>query len=275
MLASAVLETALTFAARYGHTTIVQILDGRRIKDFPSEPLSADTWGLTPLHQACRHGHVDVVLALLSRDDTTENTAKALLGLKTNRGETPLMFAATSGHETTTALLLEKGADLGSENNAGQTAVWLAAEKGQITSLQVLLEHPTCNKVLDKPEKVHDKSTGLGNSANQKISNRSCTFLFINANKLRECNERILPTCRVLKARKGWVKERTIHIRDALGDKREAFREKYLAVSHRWEKEGNAARTMTPTPASCACACSETSALCLSCALVCRARAHR
>ena len=61
-----------------------------------------DDHGSTPLIQAARFGHDEVVTALL--------IAKADMKLKNDEGKTALMLAAEGGHEETVRVLTEAGA---------------------------------------------------------------------------------------------------------------------------------------------------------------------
>ena len=51
-------ETAVMFAARYGHKRIVQLLDHIRVQRKPPVGFEEDVNRDTALHRACRHGHV-------------------------------------------------------------------------------------------------------------------------------------------------------------------------------------------------------------------------
>jgi ankyrin repeat protein len=55
-------------------------------------------------------------------------------------GWTPLLCAATNGHEMVVKLLLEKGAELESKDEHGQTPLSKAAENGHEAVVKLLLE---------------------------------------------------------------------------------------------------------------------------------------
>ena len=50
-----------------------------------------DSSGLTPLHLACQHGHLDIVQYLIKDQDCNAETT-------TPKGRTPLHIACKSGH---------------------------------------------------------------------------------------------------------------------------------------------------------------------------------
>ena len=56
-------------------------------------------------------------------------------------GYTPLMVAAASGHEGTTRVLLEFGADMNALNNAHEAPIHRAAGNGYATIVLILLQH--------------------------------------------------------------------------------------------------------------------------------------
>jgi uncharacterized protein len=77
----------------------------------------------SPLRLACRHGHKNVVEALL--------TGGAEIDRKNMYGWTALMDAVVGGQEKMVKLLLEKGADKSIGTDEGQTALGLAQQTGE------------------------------------------------------------------------------------------------------------------------------------------------
>ena len=61
-----------------------------------------DKFGCTPMHEAAREGHVDVITMLSGR--------MASINLADGDGNTPLHVAAKAGQTNVIELLLEKGA---------------------------------------------------------------------------------------------------------------------------------------------------------------------
>lgn len=81
-----------------------------------------DLGGRTPLHVACRAGHVDVTRLLLS--------ARASCDQPSRRGVTPLVAACQAGHEACVALLCEAGAAAAGRGPARLAALDAAERTG-------------------------------------------------------------------------------------------------------------------------------------------------
>ena len=89
---------ALLRAARAGNADTVKVL-----LVSPNVDVNArDEHGNTPLIEAARFGHDEVVAALL--------TAKADVKAKNDEGKTALMLAAEGGHDETVRVLTQAGA---------------------------------------------------------------------------------------------------------------------------------------------------------------------
>lgn len=89
---------ALLRAARAGNADTVRALLGSPNVDING----LDEHGNTPLIEAARSGHDEVVTALLF--------AKADIKIKNDEGKTALMLAAEGGHDQTVKVLTEAGA---------------------------------------------------------------------------------------------------------------------------------------------------------------------
>ena len=89
---------ALLRAARAGNADTVRTLLVSQNVDVNG----VDEHGNTPLIEAARFGHNDVVTALL--------TARADTKVKNNDGKTALMLAAEGGHDETVRVLTQAGA---------------------------------------------------------------------------------------------------------------------------------------------------------------------
>jgi ankyrin repeat protein len=151
--------TALTFAIRYGHKDVAELLlaGGAHL-----ETRNQDEE--TPLFVAVRRGHEDIVEMLLEKgaDIEVKNSVKetplwlavdkgreyivkvllkygAAVQTRGSRERTPLCLAADKGCEDTVRLLLENGADIESRDRDSQTALSLAAYKGHKKVVEVLL----------------------------------------------------------------------------------------------------------------------------------------
>ncbi|KAI9796740.1 MAG: Ankyrin repeat domain-containing protein 44 [Piccolia ochrophora] len=154
-------NTPLHCAAFYGHRIVVeQLLQvGAHIN------ATSDT-GETPLHKAASQGHNDVVQLLLERDADvhakSNNEVKSLSPMIGSAGRcvprkvhlqtcevgcTPLLLAATHGHDTTIGLLLDKGAVIDARSPDLRTALCMASQgshewmgKSHLPAVQLLLQ---------------------------------------------------------------------------------------------------------------------------------------
>jgi ankyrin repeat protein len=119
-------ETALHWAAAYGHPSVAQLLiaKGADIK-------TQDANGATALHYAAEEGHVGVARLLLMRG-ADANTPNA-------QGMTALHLAAGNGYDAVMELLLAARADVNAQDDAGTTPLDLAAAFGRGETVKVLL----------------------------------------------------------------------------------------------------------------------------------------
>jgi hypothetical protein len=75
--------------------------------------------GVTPFHEACRIGNVDIVNYLISQNADIYARTKYASGSRNIAGNTPLHYAAYGGHIHVAMILLEKGAKINLYNNSG------------------------------------------------------------------------------------------------------------------------------------------------------------
>ncbi|WUH99571.1 ankyrin repeat domain-containing protein [Spirillospora sp. NBC_00431] len=94
-------QTPLSHAASRGTAEITELLIATKRADLDSR----DEDGVSPLHYASRHGHIDPVRLLLG--------AGANPSITENYGFTPLHEAAENGHAEVAHALLAAGADTG------------------------------------------------------------------------------------------------------------------------------------------------------------------
>jgi hypothetical protein len=94
--------------------------------------------GLTPMHEAARHGHGTVIRTLID--------AGADVNARDRWGNTPLLLTAKRGHLLALSQLLEHGAaDRHARNERGNSACGFAARGGHTKSLSLLLEDLEAN----------------------------------------------------------------------------------------------------------------------------------
>ncbi|KAJ5369177.1 uncharacterized protein N7496_008937 [Penicillium cataractarum] len=88
--------------------------------------------GLTPLHAAAKIGLVEYAAHLIQNGDADPNT-------KSNRGDPPLYWAASSGHADIAKLLIDGGADPDGEAHEGYKPLHEAARKNRPEVVKILL----------------------------------------------------------------------------------------------------------------------------------------
>jgi len=77
------------------------------------------------------------------------------VGTKDNKGRTPLMYAAMSGHDDIVKMLLDKGADVNARSKDGKTALsWAAMEKHSETVKILLTGGANRDKLQKKIDKI-------------------------------------------------------------------------------------------------------------------------
>ncbi|XP_071451877.1 tonsoku-like protein [Hetaerina americana] len=104
-------ETALHRACISGNTTLVRRLIER------GHPLNIrDNCGWTPLHEACNHGHEDIVAVLIESGAQVNDRGGTLCG-----GVTPIHDAASCGNLSVVRMLLDARALLTVKTDKGET----------------------------------------------------------------------------------------------------------------------------------------------------------
>lgn len=88
--------------------------------------------GLTPLHAAAKTGLAQYAMHLIQKGDADPNA-------KSNRGDPPLYWAASSGHADAAQLLIDNGADPDGEAHDGYKPLHVAASKNRADVVKVLL----------------------------------------------------------------------------------------------------------------------------------------
>ncbi|KAL6822035.1 ankyrin repeat-containing domain protein [Trichoderma sp. SZMC 28015] len=91
---------------------------------------------MTPLHMAAASGSTSIISHLLSKCATEHKLINketfSLLDKKDNKQRTPLIMAASMGHEQATKLLLQSGANISIQDDAGKTALHYGALKSLV-----------------------------------------------------------------------------------------------------------------------------------------------
>ncbi|KAH9162741.1 hypothetical protein LEN26_000809, partial [Aphanomyces euteiches] len=89
--------------------------------------------GVTPLHHASSHGHMDVVKELLAHG--------ASINRATNQGTTSLHLASSNGHLVLVNKLLAQGAAIEASTVADHTPLHRAAYFGKLNVVKELIVH--------------------------------------------------------------------------------------------------------------------------------------
>jgi ankyrin repeat protein len=120
--------TELHLAARHGQENkVAELID---TAPFLIAETDQDTGG-TPLHEAAKSGHVEVVEMLLARGASVDS--------RNRYGETPLFLAAAWGHNTVARRLLECGADPCACNGEGRSPQDVVASRSDVAMWEMLV----------------------------------------------------------------------------------------------------------------------------------------
>ena len=91
-----------------------------------------DNYGYSPLWEAVKNNHLDVVKWLLDQRGIQ-------VDLKKNNGWTPLLMACHGGYRSIVTLLLNKGANVNAQGNEGFSPLYIAVEKNHPDVVELLL----------------------------------------------------------------------------------------------------------------------------------------
>jgi ankyrin repeat protein len=154
--------TALHWAASHGHLELAQMLI------YAGANLRASTRinGYTPLFFAAREGSAGVVDALLK--------AGADARARSITGSTPLMLAAAAGNVEAVTLLLDAGTDINAREDArGQTALMFAAAYNRVAAVERLAQRGAdvalASKVVDLLELTRDEGPPPPNAPRAQV----------------------------------------------------------------------------------------------------------
>ena len=120
-------RSPLSWASDAGHGEVIQVF----LRHKPTLKINqADSFGLTPLMEAVRSGHIEVAKLLVSLG--------ADVNLQTKTQSTCLTFAAEKNNLAMVEFLLSCGANIKQRTEAGFTAEQLARMAGFMTISQYL-----------------------------------------------------------------------------------------------------------------------------------------
>ncbi|MBF0329643.1 MAG: ankyrin repeat domain-containing protein [Nitrospirae bacterium] len=124
-------DTALAIAKKEGLDYIVQILE-KAFKN-KNEASSLSVNAMLPLFKAIKEKKLNKVRLLLSKG--------ADVNLRTDKGSTPLMYAADANAMDILKYLIKHGADVNAKNGTNETALIFASLKGHIDIVNKLLKN--------------------------------------------------------------------------------------------------------------------------------------
>ena len=131
-------EMKLVLAAREGRITIIiGLLSTNMVKinmlsNLENQDFEEDTDAATPLFEAAKNGHTDIVRLLLDKGAQPD--------IPNDYGDSPLKAAAGNGHKEVVKLLIDSGADPNSVDGDKNTALHDAAIMGHNDVIQKLLD---------------------------------------------------------------------------------------------------------------------------------------
>lgn len=132
--------TPVMQAARHGHANIVSLLLQHQL-----DINATNSFGASALTLAARGGHLQVVRLLVEAGGDINGSSQCEY--------TPLMTAAQHGHDAVLRLLLDRGCDVNYRTpSTGITPLMLASLNGHMTTAQILIERggdPNLINVLD------------------------------------------------------------------------------------------------------------------------------
>jgi ankyrin repeat protein len=125
-------KTALLRAAQNGHLFVVELLLSQGA-NLHVNAFDMSGEGGTPLIQAARYGHSEVLLALMRAGAVIDEVELMF-------HHSALMVAALNGHEKTVDILLNAGADPMLKDSSGRSALLLAASNNHLSLVIQLLD---------------------------------------------------------------------------------------------------------------------------------------
>jgi len=115
----------------------------------------ADNDTYSPLHVASRQGHMAIIVALVEEGGADVNIKGG------ERGDTPLMLSARSGHSEAARYLVAKGADVTAVDENGDSALSVAKSPSMVRLLkEAWTEQTQVKSAQDKNSDVIDTPSG-------------------------------------------------------------------------------------------------------------------
>ena len=136
--------TILHISAVCGVKSIVEI-----IASYIKDPNPTKENGITPIHSASQHGHIDIVIFLASKVD---NLNEVICGT----GATPIYTASAKGHTDIVKFLASKVENPNKSRNDGVTPITVASLKGHVEIVEFL-----ASKVDNPNEPANDGVTPI------------------------------------------------------------------------------------------------------------------
>jgi hypothetical protein len=116
-------DPALVTAARAGNAATVDVLLAAK-----ADPERRNRWGDTAMMMAALHGHAGIAKALRTRNAAVDG-----------KGWTPLIYAATGGHDDMVRWLLGEGANINAPAPNGTTALMMAVRENRYSTSLLLI----------------------------------------------------------------------------------------------------------------------------------------
>ncbi|NDB85218.1 MAG: hypothetical protein EB127_21325 [Alphaproteobacteria bacterium] len=149
-------ETALTLAAKNGHTEVVKVLVGNN-KESKSgniaNPNEVGADGKTALIHAVERNNLEMVEALLNAKETLE--VNASIYRENTENTIPLIVASKNGFKDIADALIKAGANVNVRDKKLQTALMHAARKGHVDIM---------NQIINTADQDQNKKNDLKNA---------------------------------------------------------------------------------------------------------------